>query len=174
MPGHTRSAAVLILLLSASTQARADISPPGVRLPLRTYTTSDGLPGDDITALLADSRGFLGVGTTTGLSRDDFLETDRDGVEYALVDYKPKPGRRELGYRERLEHVDLLRDGRKCLMVLCTAEDAWHHVPDTGVVRRIVAFDAQTVLVGDKLMPRPDGRVWMRIAGRQPAATVAI
>ena len=43
---------------------------------------------------------------------DDFLEVI-DGEEYALVDYKPKPGRSELGYRERLEHVNLLRtDGR--------------------------------------------------------------
>ncbi len=43
-------------------------------------------------------------------------------------------------------------------MVLCTAEDAGHHVPDTGVVRRIVAFDAQTVLVGDRLVQQTDGR----------------
>jgi hypothetical protein len=104
-------------------------------------------------------------------SSDDFLQVI-DGEEYALVDYKPKPGRKELGYRERLEHVDLLREGRPCLMVLCTAEDAGHHVPDTGVVRRIVAFDAETVLVGGGLVQQTDGRVWMRIAGRQSAATI--
>jgi hypothetical protein len=41
-------------------------------------------------------------------------------------------------------------------------------------MRRIVVFDVQTVLVGDRLVQLTDGRTWMRIAGRQPAATVAI
>jgi hypothetical protein len=102
---------------------------------------------------------------------NDFIQVI-DGEECALVDYKPKPGRKELGYRERLEHVNLLRSGRPCLMVLCTAEDDSHHVPDTGVVRRIVAFEAQTVLVGGGLVRQSDGRVWMRIADRRPAASV--
>ncbi len=41
------------------------------QLPLRNYSSADGLAGDDVTAVLVDSRGFLWVGTTTGLSRFD-------------------------------------------------------------------------------------------------------
>jgi signal transduction histidine kinase/ligand-binding sensor domain-containing protein len=41
------------------------------RLAVRTFTVADGLAGDWITALYRDSRGFLWVGTATGLSRFD-------------------------------------------------------------------------------------------------------
>jgi len=43
----------------------------GEKLPVRTCSSQDGLAGDRITALLQDSRGFLWVGTDTGLSRYD-------------------------------------------------------------------------------------------------------
>jgi ligand-binding sensor domain-containing protein len=41
------------------------------RLPLRTYSSADGLAGDHVSALLPDSYGFLWIGTNTGLSRFD-------------------------------------------------------------------------------------------------------
>ena len=41
------------------------------RLPLRTYTTADGLVGDAVLDLLEDSRGFLWIATSSGLSRFD-------------------------------------------------------------------------------------------------------
>jgi|CXWL01.1.fsa_nt_gi ligand-binding sensor domain-containing protein len=40
-------------------------------LPFRIYTTADGLVGDAVSDLLADSRGFLWIATTSGLSRFD-------------------------------------------------------------------------------------------------------
>lgn len=41
------------------------------RLPVRVYTVDDGLAGDEINTILQDSRGFLWIGTDTGLSRFD-------------------------------------------------------------------------------------------------------
>jgi ligand-binding sensor domain-containing protein/signal transduction histidine kinase len=41
------------------------------RLAIRTFTATDGLPRDQVTALLADSRGFLWLGTQEGLARFD-------------------------------------------------------------------------------------------------------
>lgn len=52
--------------------ARADRPrPPMERLPVRVYTVDDGLAGNEINAILQDSRGFLWIGTDSGLSRFD-------------------------------------------------------------------------------------------------------
>ncbi len=53
-------------------------------LPVRRYTTADGLPTNSVTALLFDTRGFLWVGTDDGLARFDGerfeLFDDRSGL----------------------------------------------------------------------------------------------
>jgi ligand-binding sensor domain-containing protein len=41
------------------------------QLPLRRYTTADGLPNDEINHIVSDSRGFLWFATDEGLSRFD-------------------------------------------------------------------------------------------------------
>lgn len=41
------------------------------RLPLKVFDSSQGLAGDAVRALLRDSRGFLWIGTSSGLSRFD-------------------------------------------------------------------------------------------------------
>src|ERR1041385_2139004 len=43
----------------------------GELLPIRTYTTADGLASDHITCIVPDSRGFLWFCTPEGLSRFD-------------------------------------------------------------------------------------------------------
>src|SRR5690349_3330771 len=53
------------------------------RLPVRVYTVDDGLAGDEINTILQDSRGFLWIGTDTGLSRFD-------GSRF--VSYEPRHG----------------------------------------------------------------------------------
>jgi ligand-binding sensor domain-containing protein/signal transduction histidine kinase len=55
--------AALIIFLPAPVLAQ--------QLPLKTYTTSDGLAGDYINRLVLDSRGFLWFCTPEGLSRFD-------------------------------------------------------------------------------------------------------
>jgi ligand-binding sensor domain-containing protein len=44
---------------------------PGAQLPLRHYTTADGLANNAVLSIAADSRGFLWFGTAEGLSRFD-------------------------------------------------------------------------------------------------------
>jgi ligand-binding sensor domain-containing protein len=41
------------------------------QLPIRVYTTDDGLPSNQITKIVRDSRGFLWFGTRQGLARFD-------------------------------------------------------------------------------------------------------
>ena len=62
---RVRPFALLSALCLASATARAE------QLPLKTYTTAEGLPSDRIECILADSHGFLWLGTGDGLARFD-------------------------------------------------------------------------------------------------------
>lgn len=58
-------------------------------LAVHTYTVADGLAGDQISTMIQDHRGFLWIGTRTGLSRFDGVgfrsfDTD-DGLPYAGI-----------------------------------------------------------------------------------------
>ncbi|HEY6320025.1 MAG TPA: two-component regulator propeller domain-containing protein [Thermoanaerobaculia bacterium] len=87
----TLAAGVLALRLAAAASAAAaatappgaDLHPPAERLPIRVYTIDDGLAGDEIHAVLQDSRGFLWIATESGLSRFD-------GTRF--VEYDPRQG----------------------------------------------------------------------------------
>ncbi|HEV2448139.1 MAG TPA: two-component regulator propeller domain-containing protein [Candidatus Sulfopaludibacter sp.] len=60
----TRGAATVVFLLAA-VAARAE------RLPIRVYTTADGLPNTGINCTVRDSKGFLWMCTDEGVSRFD-------------------------------------------------------------------------------------------------------
>lgn len=68
-----------VLLLAVTSQALAG------RLPLRTYTTADGLGSSFINRIVRDSRGFLWFCTREGLSRFDGYRF----VTYGLADGLP-------------------------------------------------------------------------------------
>lgn len=68
MQGISIRVLLVLLLLTLSAAARPAF---GQRLAVRTYTTADGLAGDDVRAILQDARGFLWIATSTGLSRFD-------------------------------------------------------------------------------------------------------
>lgn len=68
---------------TAAAPPGADLHPPAERLPIRVYTIDDGLAGDEIHAVLQDSRGFLWIATESGLSRFD-------GTRF--VEYDPRQG----------------------------------------------------------------------------------
>lgn len=56
------------------------------RLPIRTYTTADGLPRNEINRVVRDSHGFLWFCTTEGLSRFDGYTFTNYGVEQGIPD----------------------------------------------------------------------------------------
>src|SRR5882724_7920716 len=57
---------------------------PAEQLPVRTYTTADGLPRDLILRIVRDSHGFLWFCTGDGLSRFNGYEFTTYGVEHGL------------------------------------------------------------------------------------------
>src|SRR5262249_34971924 len=55
-------------------------------LPIKTYTTADGLPRDQINKIVRDSRGFLWFCTAEGLSRFDGYEFKNYTTDQGLPD----------------------------------------------------------------------------------------
>lgn len=54
------------------------------QLPIRVYTTADGLARDQINSITLDSRGYLWICTTEGLSRFDGVHFTNYGIEDGL------------------------------------------------------------------------------------------
>src|SRR4030095_12770646 len=54
------------------------------QLPVRIYTTADGLPRDLVLKIVRDSHGFLWFCTADGLSRFNGYEFTNYGVEHGL------------------------------------------------------------------------------------------
>jgi signal transduction histidine kinase len=74
-----RCAAVVVgLLLAMPAVIQAE------RLPIRTYTTADGLAQNSVNRIVRDSRGFLWFCTEDGLSRYDGYTFTNYGVEQGL------------------------------------------------------------------------------------------
>jgi ligand-binding sensor domain-containing protein/signal transduction histidine kinase len=69
---------LLICLLLAAGLVRAE------HLPIRTYTTADGLAEDNVTRIVRDSRGFLWFCTGEGLSRFDGYQFTNYTTEQGL------------------------------------------------------------------------------------------
>src|SRR5215217_6911837 len=63
-----RAIAIFVFVLLSCAQQRAE------QLPIRTYTTADGLPRDRVYKIVPDPRGFLWFCTYDGLSRFDGYE----------------------------------------------------------------------------------------------------
>ena len=59
------------------------------RLPVKTYTTADGLPKDQINRIVQDSRGFMWFATSDGLARFDGYQFTSYGVEQGLISSFP-------------------------------------------------------------------------------------
>jgi PAS domain S-box-containing protein len=72
-----RIAVVLSVLLPSQTRAE--------RLPIKTYTTADGLPRDRVNHIAQDSKGFLWFCTSEGLSRFDGYKFTNYGIESGLA-----------------------------------------------------------------------------------------
>ena len=74
----TRAIAISVLVLICCAQHRAE------QLPIRTYTTADGLARDRVYKIVPDPRGFLWFCTYDGLSRFDGYEFVNYSVAHGL------------------------------------------------------------------------------------------
>jgi len=93
-----------------------------------------------------------------------------DGRWYMMITHHSKyeNDADNLGYRERNEHVAMLRSGRSsCYMVMCLAEDA------TSNPRKVASFNDKEVFVGGKVIDY-EGDSWVEMAGRVPAESLFI
>lgn len=72
------SVTLLIALLSGIAPSKAE------QLPIRTYTTADGLARDRVYKIVSDPRGFLWFCTYDGLSRFDGYEFVNYSIEHGL------------------------------------------------------------------------------------------
>src|SRR5712692_3398819 len=70
---------LLALLFGLST-----LKTRGEHLPIKTYTTADGLAHDTVNRILSDSRGFLWFATAEGLSRFDGYQFTNYRTEQGL------------------------------------------------------------------------------------------
>src|SRR5271169_4362802 len=71
--------AMLILLAAFPSLLKSEL------LPIRTYTTADGLAADHVDCIVPDSRGFLWFCTPEGLSRFDGYRFVSYGVDEGLA-----------------------------------------------------------------------------------------
>jgi ligand-binding sensor domain-containing protein/signal transduction histidine kinase len=71
--------AILLVLAALAAFLRSEL------LPIRTYTTADGLAADRVDCIVSDSRGFLWFCTAEGLSRFDGYRFITYGVDEGLA-----------------------------------------------------------------------------------------
>lgn len=92
-----------------------------------------------------------------------------DGVRYVqlthLEKYGDGRGRDNLGYSERLSHVENIRAGAKTLLVMCSVEEP------KASPRKIKSFNQSDVFVGGKVI-EIDRDTWIELADRVPIASI--
>lgn len=76
-------------------------------------------------------------------------------------DYRDRP--ENYGYAERQRHIDAVRAGARCLMVMCrTDQDALGTAPAS---RRLKCFNRQDLFLGGELR-ESDGEIWIQVMER--------
>ena len=72
-----------------------------------------------------------------------------------------------LGYQERVGHVELIRKGAKCIMIMCVAD------PDSLPQRVVKNFNSDEVFLGGKTI-QLDGDTWIELGARVPFLTAKL
>lgn len=129
---------VLVALLACAPHAVAQ------RLPLRVYSSADGLAGDQINAVLPDSRGFLWIGTSTGLSRFDGREFRR----YSTAEGLPHP------------YVNTLLEDRDGALWIGTRGGLARIDPHAQAITRVSLGDGVAAPNVFHLLRTRDGHIW--------------
>jgi hypothetical protein len=88
----------------------------------------------------------------------------RDGIRYVQLTHLEKYGgdSSNFGYTERRSHVDLIREGAPCYLVMCLAKD-----PEASP-RDIKSFNGDAVFVGG-VLKQFDEDWWIELAGKVPS-----
>lgn len=97
--------------------------------------------------------------------RDHLLFAD-GGRRYMMVDANVPVTGRNLGYEERVRHIDAIRAGAPCFLVMCDAKDV--HSPN----RTIKEFDEGMILVGGGIVEK-NGKTYVEVVARKPVREVA-
>jgi ligand-binding sensor domain-containing protein len=114
-------------------------------LPLTTYTTSQGLAGNDVDAAVEDARGFLWVATERGLSRFDGREFRNFGKDRGLSD-------------ERVTSLVLAPDGQALWVGTVTA--VYRFSFKDGVFAEIAVEGRRVPWQRTTLVVDRDGALW--------------
>jgi hypothetical protein len=72
---------------------------------------------------------------------------------------------KNLGYQERLKHVELIRGGARCYMIMCVAKDV------LAAPREMQSFNSKEVFVGGEVI-NLNGDTWVEVVGREPLAKI--
>jgi hypothetical protein len=70
-----------------------------------------------------------------------------------------------LGFAERMRHVELIKGGASSFMIMCECKDV------TSAPRAIAKFNEREVFVGGAL-EQADGEWWLEMVSRQPVRSV--
>ena len=114
------------------------------QLPVRVYTTEDGLPGNRVNRIVRDSRGFLWFGTQDGLARFDGLQFTPFGRAQGLPE------------REILDFVET-SSGDYWVAV----ENGLFRLSKLGVARRYPMLAGGKDHAPSRLSMDPSGTLWV-------------
>lgn len=90
-----------------------------------------------------------------------------DGVNAVLVLNGRRDGKEfsQQGHNERTRHLDLIRAGARCYLVMCSAVDP------TAKSRKISSINDRELFVGGRIISEGVD-TWLELAGRVPVSTV--
>jgi hypothetical protein len=96
------------------------------------------------------------------------LKFVEDGRIHMLIERPAGPGDfvANPGHAERKRHIESVRAGAPCFLVMCTASDA------AAKPRKIQFFNQDELFVGGALVDR-DGDTWIQVAGRRSVTDIA-
>ena len=83
------------------------------------------------------------------------LKLIEDGQSLMLLDGRNADIQDALGYKERQRHIESIRNGARCFLVMCTVDDP------KASPRKIREFNDQEVFAGGEIVER-NGKVYIR------------
>ena len=93
----------------------------------------------------------------------------KDKVMFMMLTHREKysDDSDNFGYRERLDHVQLVENGTRCFMIMCLADD--HEASP----RKIKSYNSKDLFVGGELKDRC-GDLWIQVERRIPVAEAGL